>query len=342
MRHYWPAVACNCNMWGAPHATAGPLLYICRSLQIYSMFVCLLNSYMLALVDFNHVFFVYELIQTITFYLQTIRCMFGCREHININTPLPKGFKSKLIGSNTMKVYGRGKPQEFETILQNIEYQNELFTPTLGVRKIKILPVQENTALQPITITIRIERNDKPVITVKGCADNAVELKHLKEIGVPVCSTFTIDYQGCKPSDSPVNGVKLLDQAVVKVTPPFTKSESFNFPKQANGGSTLDDLDLKAFMNEDGIIIRGIANYKTYEEVLREMFYVNPNASEHLHHTFTVSTISILNLQKSAVHYKFICSRNAKCLTTRKTYFNNVLFFLFCFVDLCVRSEWQI
>lgn len=229
--------------------------------------------------------------------------MFGCREHININTPLPKGFKSELIGSNTMKIYGRGKPQDFENILQNIEYQNELFTPTLGERKIKILPVQENMALQPTTITIRIERNDKPVITVKGCADNAVELKHLKAIGVPVCSTFTIDYKGCKSSNSPVNGVKFLDEAVVKVTPPFTKSEAFNFPKQANGESILDDLNLTAFMNKDGIIIRGVANYKTYEELLREMFYVNPNASEYLHHTFTVSTIFFL----SFFPYLFVC-----------------------------------
>lgn len=90
--------------------------------------------------------------------------------------------------------------------------------------------------------------------------------------------------------NSPVNTVELLDKAVVRVSPPFKKGESITFPKQPGSDkSLLDDLDLKAYHDKDGVVISGVANYKTYEQLLREMVYVNVNPEKDLHHTFTVS-----------------------------------------------------
>lgn len=145
--------------------------------------------------------------------------MIGCREHININAPLPNGFRTELIGFNKMKVHGKGSVKDFESILQNIEYQNELFTPTPGKRKVHISIAEEKTKLQSdFWVVIRMEPNKKPVITLQGCKDINASPKRLREIGVPLCSNFNITYHGCSSSmNSPVNTVELLDKAVVKV-----------------------------------------------------------------------------------------------------------------------------
>ncbi|KAK3717508.1 hypothetical protein QZH41_016840, partial [Actinostola sp. cb2023] len=222
----------------------------------------------------------------------TIRCsLIGCREHININTPLPVGFRSELISFNKMKVHGTGSASDFETILKNIEYQNELFTPTEGKRKVHIDVTEEKTKTQSnMAVSITLEPNTKPLITVQGCVDKRVSAKRLMEIGIPLCSNLHITYQGCKPSmKSPVNTVELLDRAVVKVTPPFQKGESLKFPKEeASERSILDDLGLTSYQDKDGIVISGVANFKTYEQVLREIVYMNSIPGKSLDHSFYI------------------------------------------------------
>lgn len=76
----------------------------------------------------------------------------------------------------------------------------------------------------------------------------------------------------------------------MKVSPPLKKGESLKFPKQQGSDkSLLDDLELEAHHDKDGVVITGVANYKTYEQLLKEMTYVNLNPDDKLHHTFTVS-----------------------------------------------------
>lgn len=68
-----------------------------------------------------------------------------------------------------MKVHGSGSPKDFESILQNVEYQNELLTPTEGRRKVRITVTEKSTKLaSDFTVIVRMEKNKKPVITVLG------------------------------------------------------------------------------------------------------------------------------------------------------------------------------
>jgi len=222
---------------------------------------------------------------------QTIRCMIGCREHINIDTSLPKGFRSELVGFNKMKIHGVGSAKDFEYILKNIEYQNELFTPTEGSRKIHVSITEKTTNFnKEFTETVELDRNDKPVITVEGCKEVKVTKRRLRDIGVPVCSKLKINYHGCKPKmNTPVNTVKLLDRAVVKVTPPFKKGESLKFPMQEGSRkSILEDLELESYHDNNGVIVSGVANYMTYEQILREIIYENINPKDKTHHTFQI------------------------------------------------------
>ncbi|XP_001632442.2 calsyntenin-2 [Nematostella vectensis] len=218
---------------------------------------------------------------------QTIRCLMGCREHINIGTSLPHGFTATMPRFNTMVIKGTGRPVDFQKILQNLEYQNDLFTPTSGVRNFQIDTTQNGVKLEKISVDIELEKNTKPKIVLIGCGDVQADEERIAGVGVPVCRTLTLRFEGCKAKrESPVNNVMFLDEAVIKVEPALSQHESLNFPVGVRGSTILDDLELEASKTDDGVVIRGVADYKAYERVLREMTYVNKKPKEHPRHTF--------------------------------------------------------
>lgn len=117
-------------------------------------------------------------------------------------------------------------------------------------------------------------------------------------MGVPLCSNLEIVYDGCEPRmNSPVNTVKLLDRAVIKVSPPLKKGESLKLPKQKGSKvSIVEDVELESYSDKNGLYISGVANFKTYERLLREVVYQNLNPDNKLRHRFYVSLlIEIIN-----------------------------------------------
>ena len=215
---------------------------------------------------------------TVVFFFlhQVVSCVVGCKEHINVDGPLPENFSAETIDFGNIEITGQGSVADFEAALQNIIYINERMVPTPGKRSVKVLSMFNKVPLATVSVDISVAENTRPVIIVRGCKNIAAKKTYLKETGVPLCKYLEIDYEGCEAEDdSPVNGVHYLDAAVVKVNPPFKKGESFNFPKGVSGETRLKEIGLTVSFNDEELVIRGIAHYSDYEEVLREMVYIN-------------------------------------------------------------------
>lgn len=222
--------------------------------------------------------------------------MVGCKEHVKVDGPLPGKFSSETIDFATIRISGMGAPDDFVKALQRVVYINERLVPTPGKRSVMIMAMFNETPLQTINVDINVAGNTRPVIVVQGLdADiglNWMKRNVLREKGQRIFETLEITYEGCeKEEDSPVDKGRLLDMALVRVDPPFKKEESFNFPHGIKG---LKEKGLSVSFNKQELVIRGIAHFSEYEDVLRQMVYINLDPASNLHREFTVS-ISLIH-----------------------------------------------
>lgn len=220
--------------------------------------------------------------------------MIACKEHVNVDGPLPGKFSAETIDFGNIRIFGVGAPDDFVKALQRVVYINERMVPTPGKRTVMILSMFNEAPLATITVDINVAGNTRPVIVISGLDSdiglNWEKRKILKEKGLRIFDfdTFEIEYEGCeKEEDSQVDKVRFLDSAVVTVDPPFKKGESFNFPQGIKG---LKEKGLSVSFNSKELVVRGIAHFSEYEDVLRQLVYVNLDPANTLHHEFTVST----------------------------------------------------
>ena len=202
-----------------------------------------------------------------------------------------------MVDFGTVKISGFGEPQQFESILQNIVYTNQRLAPTPGVRTVKILPMVGPTTLPTISSEVNVEKNDKPKISIRGCKDIAITEKKLKEVGTRLCQSLVIDYIGCEGSSdvTPVDKVRYLDSAVVKIDPPLNSNENLAFPRGSDGESILtESAGFSVKTSPSQLVIRGVAHYSAYVELLRGLTYLNLAPESKTRHDFTVSLASSL------------------------------------------------
>lgn len=217
--------------------------------------------------------------------------MIGCKEHVNVDGPLPPNFSAEVIDSKTVRIAGVGAPDDFIKALQSVVYVNERMMPTPGKRTVMILSMFNHMPLATINVDVNVAANTRPVLVVQGLdADiglNWEKRKIVKEKGLRIFDSVEIEYDGCKKDeDTPVDKVRLLDEAVVRVNPAFKKGESFNFPQGIKG---LKEKGLSVSFNNEELVIRGIAHFSEYEEVLQQMVYVNLVPKDALHLEISVS-----------------------------------------------------
>ena len=156
-----------------------------------------------------------------------------------------------------------------------------------------ILSMFNQMPLATVTVDISVAGNTRPVLVVQGLdADiglNWEKRKILKEKGLRIFDSVEIEYEGCKKGDdTPVDKVRLLDQAVIRVNPAFKKGDSFNFPQGIKG---LKEKGLSVSFNNEELVIRGIAHFSEYEDVLRQMVYVSLVPKDILHLEIYVSLV---------------------------------------------------
>lgn len=218
--------------------------------------------------------------------------MIGCKEHVNVDGPLPPNFSAETLDFGNVRISGVGSPDDFIKAMQSIVYINERMMPTPGKRSVVILSMFNEKPLATISVDINVAGNTRPVIVIEGLdADiglNWGKRKVVKEKGLRIFDSLEIDYDGCPrdDEDSPVDKVRFLDKAVVKVNPAFKKGESFNFPKGISG---LKEKGLSVSFNNEELVIRGIAHFSEYEDVLKQMVYVNLDPDDTLHLEISVS-----------------------------------------------------
>ena len=210
---------------------------------------------------------------------------------MNVDGPLPPNFSAEAIDFGTVKITGVGTPNDIVKTLQSIIYVNERMLPTPGKRSVMILSMFNQVPLATVTVDINVAGNTRPVLVIQGLdADiglNWEKRKIVKENGLRIFDSVEIEYEGCeKGDDTPVDKVRLLDEAVVRVDPPFTKGESFNFPQGIKG---LKEKGLSVSFNNKELVIRGIAHFSEYEDVLQQMVYVNLVPTDILHLEISVS-----------------------------------------------------
>jgi len=227
---------------------------------------------------------------------QVLHCVIGCKEHVNVEGPLPGKLSAEAIDFGTVRISGVGTPDDFVKTLQHLVYINERMTPTPGKRSVMILSMFNEMPLATINVDINVAGNTRPVMVIEGLDSdiglNWEKRRIVKEKGLHIFDTLEIEYEGCsKEEDTPVDKVRFLDAAVVTVDPPFKKGESFNFPQGIKG---LKEKGLSVSFNNKELVIRGIAHFSEYEDVLRQMVYVNLAPSSTLHHEFSVSNALFL------------------------------------------------
>lgn len=212
---------------------------------------------------------------------------------MNVDGPLPGKFSAETIDFGTIRIFGVGAPGDFIKALQRVVYINERMVPTPGKRSVMILSMFNQVPLATINVDITVAGNTQPVIVIQGLDSdiglNWEKRKIVKEKGMRIFDTLEIEYEGCgREEDSPVDKVRFLDSAMVTVDPPFTKGESFNFPLGIKG---LKEKGLSVSFNNKELILRGVAHFSEYEDVLRKVVYVNLNPASTLHHEFAVSMV---------------------------------------------------
>lgn len=238
---------------------------------------------------------------------QVLQCVTRCREHVNVEGPLPENFFAKTIDFGQIEISGEGTPEDFVKVLNNVVYVNERLVPTPGKRTLKISTKINQEKLADIRVAINVAGNTRPVIVVKGL-DSDIDLSWekrnlLKETGLQIFDTLEIEYDGCEIDDetydgreiddgTPVDKVRYLDRAVVTVDPPFKKGESFIFPQGILGLKKQKGLSV-SYTNKE-LVIRGVAHFSEYENVLRETVYSHQNPAYAMDHKFAVS-VSTLN-----------------------------------------------
>lgn len=211
---------------------------------------------------------------------------------MNVDGPLPPNFSAETLDFGNVRISGVGSPDDFIKAMQSIVYINERMMPTPGKRSVVILSMFNEKPLATISVDINVAGNTRPVIVIEGLdADiglNWGKRNVVKEKGLRVFDSLEIDYDGCPKDDedSPVDKVRFLDEAVVKVNPAFKKGESFNFPKGISG---LKEKGLSVSFNNEELVIRGIAHFSEYEDVLKQMVYVNLDPDDTLHLEISVS-----------------------------------------------------
>lgn len=224
--------------------------------------------------------------------LQVLQCVTRCREHVNVEGPLPGNFSANTVNFNVIEVSGEGTPEEFIKVLQNVVYVNERLMPTPGIRSVNISAKVNNDKLEDVIIDVSVAGNTRPVIVVKGL-DSDIDVKWdkrslLKERGVRVFDTLEIEYYGCESDEeTPVDKVRYLDTALVTVDPPFKKGESFIFHQGIEALKKRKGLSVSFSRKE--MIIRGVGHFSEYEDVLRQVVYINSNPDDAMDKRFTVS-----------------------------------------------------
>lgn len=226
---------------------------------------------------------------------QVINCVVACKEHVNVDGPLPPNFSAEAIDFGTVKITGVGTPDDIVKALQSIVYVNERMIPTPGKRSVMILSLFNQMPLATVTVDINVAGNTRPVLVIQGLdADiglNWEKRRVLKEKGLRIFDSVEIEYESCeKGDDTPVDKVRLLDQAVVRVNPAFKEGESFNFPQGIKG---LKEKGLGVSFNNEELVIRGIAHFSEYEDVLQQMVYVSLAPKDVLHLEISVSPVSL-------------------------------------------------
>ena len=232
------------------------------------------------------------------YFSQILHCVVGCKEHVSVEGPLPGKFSADTIDFGTIRISGMGAPDDFVKALQHIVYINQRLAPTPGKRSVMIIAMFNETPLQTINVDINVAGNTRPVLVLGGLdADiglNWMKKNVLSQKGLQIFKTLEINYAGCeKEEDSPVDKARLLDMALVRSDPPFKKGESFNFPHGIKG---LKEKGLSVSFNNKELVIRGIAHFSEYEDVLRQIVYIHLNPAYNLHREFTVSIPFCLSL----------------------------------------------
>lgn len=212
---------------------------------------------------------------------------------MNVDGPLPPNFSAEAIDFGTLKITGVGTPEDIVKALQSIVYVNERMLPTPGKRSVMILSMFNQRPLATVTVDINVAGNTRPVLVIQGLdADiglNWEKRRILKEKGLRIFDSVEIEYESCeKGDDTPVDKVRLLDQAVIRVNPAFKKGESFNFPQGIKG---LKEKGLSVSFNNEELVIRGIAHFSEYEDVLQQMVYVSLAPKDVLHLEISVSLV---------------------------------------------------
>ncbi|XP_015759200.1 PREDICTED: LOW QUALITY PROTEIN: calsyntenin-1-like [Acropora digitifera] len=226
-----------------------------------------------------------------------LQCVTRCREHVNVEGPLPGNFSAKTVNFNAIEVSGEGTPEEFIKVLQNVIYINERLMPTPGIRSVNISAKVNDEKLEDVTINLSVAGNTRPVIVVKGL-DSDIDVKWdkrklIKERGVHVFDSLEIEYYGCESDEeTPIDKVRYLDAALVTVDPPFKKGESFIFRQGIEALKKQKGLSVS--FNRKEMIIRGVGHFSEYEDVLRQVVYVNSNPDNTMDKRFTVA-VSTLN-----------------------------------------------
>lgn len=217
-----------------------------------------------------------------SFCIQIIECFIACKEYIYVDGTWTKGFKVLNNGFSTLRITGRGKPEDFHKLLRKITYKNKCLIPTPGQRTIRVVSKSGDWPLPTFAISLYVKPAITPKITIKGCTDLTPSFNRIKHFGVSLCRKFKIGKQGC--------GKKFyLDSVEVSVKPALKKGESLMFPKSEGHGTVLDDYEMKIYNSSNGFVIRGVADAAAYEQVLQKIVYVNLLPNNKLHRQFLVS-----------------------------------------------------
>jgi len=241
---------------------------------------------------------------------EVLECLHQCAESLqapSVEFLLPG---MELLANNDMTevtVEGSNR-SHIESLFRKVAYSNSREFPTAGRRGLKVITslvcTNGKTVKIPVVDSYVMVRQPRYLhIQVNGTDNFSDDYEQLKT-GVSVFPDIKIA-AGTDPQemDAGRSGSHKLDKCTVSVYPPLNpEHEELTLQERL-----LDDLQLRAKLSKDGLVVYGPGHPSNYQEALRYVQYTNRKPAYYLNRAF--------KLLCSSMSQRFISNEYVQTLT---------------------------
>ncbi|XP_070561683.1 calsyntenin-1-like [Ptychodera flava] len=254
---------------------------------------------------------------------RVISCLHGCKESLEFHAfdLLEPGQEATLNPTqSSLTLKGKLIGDNFINVMQRVAYINTRQFPTPGKRALTIHTKAQcdgtDILIPDLDTYVMVLQPPEPTITITGTQHHAHKVSDFQS-GIPLFNDVHIvsvleEEQEDGEEESSLDAVNIahnLDSCAVKVSPPL----DFNHEKLDLPMPELEKWRLEQYNTTGELVIRGVDSITNYEDVLRNIVYINTDAGKYFDRVFTLEcselngryTSNTLQVQINVLHTSF-------------------------------------